>query len=265
VGDAPEPAEEHRGGCLIRVKDLARRATAGEVRGGHLSWWPRAMLLLALLLSADYALYPYLARPGGHPFNRGENGLWLRYRWYFGQRSDPDIRAMARRLKEYQVRYAFFHVRHLTRDGTLRYHHQAAARRLVSAVHREAPSVKVIAWIFAGNGRVGPDVGVVDLANARVRQAMTREARWLVEECGFDGVQWDYEICGDGDPDFLSLLQECRAVLPRGALLSAAVPMWLPGPFQHWGWSDQYFTQVAATCDQMAVMCYAFSRQNVEN
>jgi hypothetical protein len=85
---------------------------------------------------------------------------------------------------------------------------------------------------------------------------MVGEARWLVNECGFDGVQWDYEICQDGDPNFLRLLRETRAALPPGKLLSAAVPMWLPAPFQHWGWSEAYFARVAATCDQIAVMCY---------
>jgi hypothetical protein len=32
--------------------------------------------------------------------------------------------------------------------------------------------------------------------------------------------------------------------------------MWLPPPFQHWGWSEAYFARVAATCDQVAVMSY---------
>src|SRR5947209_12818291 len=71
--------------------------------------------LLALLLVVDYALYPRLAGPGGQSANRGENGLWLRYRWYFGQHSDRDIRLLGRRLRDEQIRYAYFHVRHVTR------------------------------------------------------------------------------------------------------------------------------------------------------
>ena len=73
-------------------------ATRGARR--RFPWSARAILLLVLLLAADYALYPYLARAGGHPVNRGENGLWLRYRWYFGQRSEADIRGLARTLME---------------------------------------------------------------------------------------------------------------------------------------------------------------------
>jgi hypothetical protein len=69
-------------------------------------------------------------------------------------------------------------------------------------------------------------------------------------------MQWDYEICDNADPYLLSLLRETRAALPAGKTLSAAVPMWLPPALQRWGWSEEYFAQVAASCDQLAVMCY---------
>ena len=80
-------------------------------------WIARRVGLFLILVLADYALYPVLSRPGGISGNRGENGLWLRYRWYFGQRSDADLRTLARRLREQQIRYAYFHVRHVTRNG----------------------------------------------------------------------------------------------------------------------------------------------------
>jgi Glycosyl hydrolases family 18 len=212
--------------------------------------------VLCLLLFADYGLYPRLSPIGGLSANRAENGLWLRYRWYFGQRSNAEVRALARRLTEHQIRYAYFHVRHVTRDGSLRYHFPEAARRLVAALHRDAPTVKAIAWVYAGNLHDAPELGEVELADAAVRRRMVAEARWVVTECGFDGVQWDYEICEESDPHFLALLRETRAALPQGKLLSAAVPIWLPAPFQRWGWSEGYFDQVAAVCDQLAVMCY---------
>ena len=211
-----------------------------------------AGLLLGLLL-LDYFAYPFLAHPGAPTRNRAENGLWLRYTWYFGQKSDADIEALARRLQAEQVRYAYFHVRGITPNGTLKFHHLAPARRLLSALHRQAPGVKALAWIYAGNAN---GEGSVNLSQPNVRQAMAAEARWLVTQCGFDGVQWDYEICPDGNGDFLKLLQETRAALPPGKLLSAAVPLWLPAPLDRFGWSDGYFEQVAACCDQMAVMCY---------
>ena len=41
----------------------------------------------------------------------------------------------------------------------------------------------------------------INLADTKVRQAMVAEAVWLTTVCGFDGVQWDYEICDDNDPN----------------------------------------------------------------
>jgi hypothetical protein len=220
-------------------------------------WSGRTLAILLLLLVADCLLYPSLAPIGGRSFNQGENGLWLRYWWYFGRRGDSEVQALARRLNERQIGYAYFHVRHITREGRLAYRYPAEARRLVAAMRREAPSVKVIAWVFAGNARLKhTGVGDVDLASPAVRQAMVAEARWLVKECGFDGVQWDYEICDNADPHLLSLLRETRTALPSGKLLSAAVPMWLPAPLQRWGWSEAYVASVAEECDQLAVMCY---------
>jgi len=85
---------------------------------------------------------------------------------------------------------------------------------------------------------------------------MVREAVWLVDECGLDGVQWDYEFCSDGDADFLALMRRTRSALPGGKLLSAAVPMWRARLLRHWGWSEDYFAQVAQTADELVVMCY---------
>ena len=85
---------------------------------------------------------------------------------------------------------------------------------------------------------------------------MVEEAVWLTTTCGFDGVQWDYEICRDGDGGFLRLLDETRAALPKGKLLSVASECSYPGLLARFGWSDGYFKEVAKRCDQMAVMCY---------
>jgi len=212
------------------------------------------LILLVLALAADYWLYPRWGAIGGQSGNAGDNGLWLRYRWYFGERTDEETAALAQQLEQREIRYAYFHVRYISREGKLRFREPDAARRLVEIVHREAPSVEAIAWIYAGNQR---GRGEVDLSKPDVREAMVGEAVWLVEECTFDGIQWDYEVCLNGDPHFLSLMRETREALPEGRLLSAATPVWAPWPLvRRWGWSEAYFAQVAQTCDQVAVMCY---------
>lgn len=211
------------------------------------------MALLLVGAGADYAFYPLLAPAAGRSGDTGENGLWLRYTWYFGEHRPEEVRAMARRLNEDGFRYAYFHVRYAEHDGTLHFRYPERALPLNAAVHRDAPGVKSIAWIYVGN-RHG--LGGVDLDDAKTRANLAAQAAWLVTKCGFDGVQWDYEICGDGDQGFLALLQESRAALPKGALLSVAAPVWMPPPVSVYGWSEKYFGEVAARCDQIAVMTY---------
>jgi spore germination protein YaaH len=208
---------------------------------------------LLFLLLVDYFAYPYGVLSGAPTANRGENGLWLRYTWYFGEKSGAEVDTLAKQLQERQIKYAYFHVRHITKEGGLQYRYPDKARALTEAIHRKAPGVKLLAWIYAGN-RAGQ--GEVDLTNKTVRAKMVSEAAWLVNKCGFDGVQWDYETCADSEPGFLPLLLETRAALPENALVSVAAPVWMPFPFGRMGWSEGYFTQVAAACDQLCVMCY---------
>jgi hypothetical protein len=213
--------------------------------------WAAAFCLL--LLAGDYWFYPLWAGIGRRSFNKGENGAWLHHSWSLARRSQSDLRAMARRLRAMQIRSAYFHVRYIGKSGALRFHRPAESRRLTAFLHRAAPDVRAIAWVYVGNER---GITGVDLSDASVRARMVREAVWLTTVCGFDGVQWDYEICPDGDLHLLALLRETRRALPPGKTLSVATAMWLPRMFHCWGWSESYFARVAALCDEMAVMCY---------
>src|SRR5438105_10041899 len=149
-----------------------------------------AIVCLILLITVDYFAYPYGSFNTGRSGNHGENGIWLRYTWYFGQHNGSDIRKLATNLASRQIRYAYFHVRSIKKDGSLKYRYGDNARALLKQFRETSPEVKLIAWIYAGN-RAG--LGEVDLADPKVRKAMGGEAAWLVKDCGFDGVQWDYE------------------------------------------------------------------------
>lgn len=213
-----------------------------------------ALLVFCLSVAAlDYFAFPYGQMPAGPSVNRGENGLWLHYSWYFGERTAADERAMAERLRANQIRYAYFHARYIGKSGALRFHKREAAQKLTAAGHRDAPGVKVLAYVYVGNTR---GLTGVDISNRQTRARMVREAVFLTQTCGFDGIQWDYEICADGDAGLLALLKETRSALAPGKLLSVATPLWVPRPFPRWGWSDDYFSQVAALSDQIAVMGY---------
>lgn len=205
---------------------------------------PFLYLFLTLAAVADYLVYPLVVKPDPVVFNRGENGLWMGSRWYLGKAGEEDQLKMVDRLIAAQVRYAYFHVRDINKSGQLRYHSEKAANKLLKFVRQRAPEVKAIAWVGAVSMNSG---GEVNLADDRVRAGMVSEAKWLTDVCGFDGVQWDYEACKDGDRYFLKLLSETRGAMAQGKILSIAAPIL---------WSSKYYAPIARACDQIAVMCY---------
>ena len=210
--------------------------------------------LAVLLLLVDYFVYPWLSPFAGKSGNRGENGLWLRDSWYFGHWTPAELQGLAQRLTAGQIRFAYCHVRYMQADGQLHYRFPQAARRFTDTLHRAAPGVRALAWIYVSNqAQYTP----VDLRTAAVRQRMVAEARWLVTTCGFDGVQWDYEVCPNNDAGLLALLRETRTALPAGSLQSVCTPLCYPSPLTAiYGWTPAYFAQVGACCDQVVVMAY---------
>ena len=184
--------------------------------------------------------------------NTGANGLWLRYYWYAGKHNTAkEWQDMLERLRVNQIKYAYFHVLTTVSDGTLKMHKLENAQKITNAVHTSAPDTKAIAWVYIGSA---PQNGGVNLNKPAVRAAIVKEALWLTNECGFDGVQLDYEFCMNGEKGLLLLLDETRTALKPGKLLSVDTPMWYPGIL--WGWSDDYFKEVAKRCDQICVMGY---------
>lgn len=227
------------------------------MRGGPVrrlaTWWRKGRrwvagvcLLAAILSVIDYFGYPYGDALGGRSYSRGENGLWLRYTWYFGQHSETEDRELGRRLAWEQIRYAYFHVRSMLSDGRLKFRHPESVG-LNRVLHEADPAICSVAWIYVD--------GSVDLTKEAIRRQMADEASWLVHTCGFDGVQWDYEPCPSGDEGFLKLLEATRGALPT-AFISVAAPTWFPWPFGGQGWQESYFGEVGERCDQVAVMCY---------
>lgn len=213
--------------------------------------WPIAILIALFVF--DYWTFPLLSKSPEGCFDQGRNGIWMRYPWYFGEHTDGEVQQMASRLCEDGFAYAYFHARDVRPDGSLRYPHWAEAKRLNRTIAQAGPALKRVAWIYVGNSR---GRGAVDLLNEEVRTKLVSEARRLVVECGFQGIQWDYEICGDGERGMLRLLEDSRKALPPATWLGAAVPTWYPWPLSSVGWSESYFRAVADRCDQIAVMAY---------
>lgn len=208
---------------------------------------PALLLGFALL---DYFLYPAWGSRGPDPSNQQINGAWIHYSFYFGERPKDEIDDLARRLEQARIQDAYFHVRYIKADGTLKFRYAESARSLNRRLSDQAPGIRRFAWVFAGHGKMGD----VDLSDDRIRAQMVSEAEWLIDECGFEGIQWDYEPAIDGSEPFLSLLDETRASLPEGTPISVAAPPWFPALSV--GWKEPYIRQVASRVDQIAVMTY---------
>lgn len=211
-----------------------------------------ALIGLAVLFGLDYEFYQRLFPAGGASFDSGRNGLWVKDDWYLGQAKES-YAALARRVSDGGFQDVYLHVRYIEKNGQLHYRYWAQGQIVAQNLRWRVPGARAIAWIYAGNER---GLTGIDLGNATVRATMVKQAVDLVTWGGFDGVQWDYEMCPSGDANFLKLLQQTRAALPQGKVLSVAAPMWLPRPLEDLGWSEAYFSQVAARCDQVAVMAY---------
>ncbi len=114
--------------------------------------WTAAVFAVAFaILVDDYCCYPYGSFTNAPTANRGENGLWLRYTWYFGEKSSGEVDLLANRLVENQIRYAFFHARFIQKDGSLKFRYPEQARKLTDALHKQAPGVKLLAYCYAAS------------------------------------------------------------------------------------------------------------------
>ena len=95
------------------------------------------------------------------------------------EHSDAEIITLAERLYRQQIRYAYFHVRYLDANGRLHFRYPMQAHQLTNVLHRYAPDVKLLAWVFVGGEPLRPHVA---LTNPAIRASAVREAAWLVDD-----------------------------------------------------------------------------------
>ncbi|MET8568454.1 glycosyl hydrolase family 18 protein [Streptomyces sp. NPDC004783] len=223
------------------------------------------LVLLVPVLAAETALrINYTGDLADGTRTRDRDAMWLGHAWVDGRRTDADLAALARRLEDTGIRDLYVHTGPLEHDGTLRESLYPKARRLVDAVHRELPGVRVQAFLGDVLATEGPDG--MRLEKAATRAAVVRSARQVLD-AGYDGVHLDLEPLHSGDRNYLSLLDDLRAVTrAAGAQLSVAAHQIDPLPAFHsvWGtvtghpkwWSQEFFGQVARRVDQIALMSY---------
>ncbi|MFB7657048.1 MULTISPECIES: glycoside hydrolase family 18 protein [unclassified Streptomyces] len=223
------------------------------------------LVLLLPLLTAEAALrVNYMGDPADGTYTRNRDAIWLGHAWVDGRKDDADLAAFARRVKTTGIRDLYVHTGPMEHDGTLPKSLYPKARWLIDGVHRELPGVRVQAFLGDVLATEGPDG--MRLEKAATRAAVVDSARQVLD-AGYEGVHLDLEPLHSGDRDYLSLLDDVRAVTrARDAQLSVAAHQIDPLPALHsvfglftkhpkW-WSQEFFGQVARRVDQIAVMSY---------
>lgn len=77
----------------------------------------------------------------------GDDGLWLSHRWVDGRENEPEVEALAARLRTTGIRDLFVHVGPLGDDGTLDPRLRPQAAWFAGRVHGLLPGVRVLAWL----------------------------------------------------------------------------------------------------------------------
>lgn len=224
---------------------------------------PGATILFAFLLWRYPLWTPGIdIRDGRH--DRGTNGLWLQHGWladdaWFARNGKQEritlfrdmerLTSLARLLDRHHVTDLFPHLCPAQRDGALPETDPAQVERFLDAF----PHSRVLPWV----------------GGARGMQAFPAEAAWratfarsvadlLRTHPRLAGVHINIEPCESGSADFLQLLDDVRAALPTGKLLSVAAypPPTLLHRFSGVHWDRTYYAEVAERVDQLAIMMY---------
>jgi hypothetical protein len=146
----------------------------------------------------------------GSVHSTGHDALWLSHLWVDGRKGPADVAALAVEVRQTGIADLFVHVGPFATDGSLDPALRPRSRWLVGAVHAALPGVRLLAWV----GDTVPPTGSLDLQDARTRSRIVSAIRGLLAE-GFDGIHYDFEPVGDGDPGLRSW---GRRVLGRSAV-----------------------------------------------
>jgi hypothetical protein len=218
---------------------------------------------VSLLLIAGWValLFEDSGTPSPAVHGTGHDAEWLGHAWVDGRKGQSDVDKLAVALRGTGIRDLFVHAGPFANDGGLDPGLRPRSRWLVNALHAALPGVRVQAWLGAH-----PVAGQLNLRSPTSRTRMVAAVGQVLDD-GFDGVHYDLEPVGDGNPDLVTVLAATHALTrQRHALLSlsaslleplpgiAAAAASLPGPLAVW--SPGYLRQVSGQVDQVAVMAY---------
>jgi hypothetical protein len=225
------------------VAVLAVAAVAGGVA---FLYWPRGLDL----------------RDGRHDL--GRNGAWLQHGWLghrqwferYGKldklprlRDPSSVRALARTLRRHGVRDLYPHLCPADHDGQIPPVDDAATTRFLDA----HAGFRVMPWVGGVLGKNAlPD-------SPGWREEFVHSAVHLLKtHPRLAGLHVNIEPCPSGHAGFLKLLDQLRAALPAGKILSVAAypPPTLFHPHPEIHWDETYYRSVAKRVHQVVPMMY---------
>lgn len=201
-------------------------------------------------------------RDGRH--DRRHNGIWLSHGWLGGDlwfiqngitnelndyRDPRRIHELADTLRSNHITDVFPHLCPAQPDGRLPAIDAKQMERFLDAFE----GFRVIPWIG------GPNSTSARIQIPKWRADFTTNVQKLLSEHPrLAGIQINVEPLTNGDMNFLKLLEELRAGLPPGKLLSVAAypPPTRLHPYEDVHWNKAYYEKVAQRSDQLAVMMY---------
>ncbi|MBE1591375.1 hypothetical protein ACFPOI_12620 [Nonomuraea angiospora] len=213
------------------------------------------VLALVGLLAAALRLQ-FTGAPAAWAKSTGNDALWLGHAWVDGRRTERDVEQLAVRLRATGIKDVYVHSGPFNWDGTLSPDKYPNAGNFVKWLRERLPAVRISAWLGQAvkNG--------LDLDDPKARENILSGVAAIMKQ-GYDGIHYNFEPIGDGDTEFLELLERTRR---HTSLLSTSTPQIEPYPglrltaralLSHDKyWSQGYFKQVADRVDQVAVMTY---------
>ncbi|MDC3955147.1 glycosyl hydrolase family 18 protein [Polyangium jinanense] len=235
----------------------------------------RQLLAGAAVVGAStlaYVVWSPGATVGDGRHDLGTNGIWMQHGWLgadgwftrYGKEAkkplfrDPrKLAEAADRLRRHRIRDVFPHLCPAEPGGAIAPHDPIQTERFLDAFER----FRVMPWV---GGVLGESARPDEPA---WRDGFTRSIRALLDaHPRIAGIHVNIEPCPSGHTPFLTLLEELRAGLPKGKLLSVAAypPPTLLHPFKEIHWDEAYFREVAQRVDQLAVMLYDTALKNVK-
>jgi len=193
-----------------------------------------------LLLAGAWLLYRYV--PVSAPETGSPNAIWAAHKWVGESHAEGAYDRLAAYYQHHRITDIYFHVGPLTGDGLIGQAKYPNAATLIAAMRQRAPAIRLHAWIGQVERRGG---GPLDLTDAGTRANIVQAAGDFIDQNG---------------------VAEAIEPRARGKRLSMATDELSPLPGMEYVarllvrqarlWRADYYREVAARTDQIAVMMY---------